>query len=154
MKEEKQFRFLPLGTFVKVAKRGDQIYMVVARALTKDKEGNPRSNYRLAEHPKGDVKGATLFMATDMDVVEVIQEGYSDESDQGLLEDKLERLKEAPAVVPKKEVNEIPEPDFTKFLDMGKTIKDSSTECNVSQGQEDSVERLENDPFYKFKQKG
>lgn len=147
MNEEKQFRFLPLGTFVKVAKRGDQIYMIVARALTKDQEGNPRSNYRLAEHPKGDA----LFMATDMDVVEVIHEGYSDESDQELLEDKLERLKEAPAVVPKKEVDEIPEPDFTKLLDKGKAIKASSIKSDISQEQGDSVQKLKKDPFYKFK---
>lgn len=150
MDEEKQFRFLPLGTFVKVAKRGDKIYMIVARALTKNQEGNPRSNYRLAEHPKGYGKNDILFMATDMDVVEVIQEGYSDESDKEFLEDKLESLKKAPAVVPK-EVDEIPEPDFTKLLDMGKTIKAFSTKSDVSQEQGDSAQRLKKDPFYKFK---
>lgn len=151
MSEEKQFRFLPLGTFVKVAKRGDKIYMIVARALTKNKEGNPRSNYRLAEHPKGYGKDDILLMATDVDVVEVIQEGYSDESDKEFLKDKLERLKEAPVVVPKEEIEEIPEPDFTQLLDMGNTVKASSTKSDGSQEQGDSVQKLKKDPFYKFK---
>lgn len=151
MNEEKQFRFLPLGTFVKVAKRGDQIYMIVARALTKNQEGKPRSNYRLVEHPKGDGRGNNLFMATDMDVVEIIQEGYSDESDKKFLEDKLERLKEVPAVVPKEEIEEIPEPNFTQLLDMGKTIKASSTKSDVNHEQGGSAQKLKKDPFYKFK---
>lgn len=154
MIEENSFRFLPLGTFVKLKDRGDKIFVVVARALQKGNQGI-YVKYRLAEHPDGDKPNARLPIVADDQVVEIVHEGYKNKDDDNFLEDIIEKAKQAQqSKIP---VEEIPEPNFTISLDTSNTVQNLTatsktlSHIQASDSLNDSEERLKKDPFYKFK---
>lgn len=154
--KQSNFRFLPLGTFIKVKKQEETIFMIVARALKTDKM-EISAQYRIAEHPEGDRDKTKPVIILDDDIVEIVHKGFESEADDSFLKDLREKVNASLENAQPKEKEEIPEPDFTIDLSQPVVINDPNTtgqSQEVQKASEDDLQKLEEDPFYKFRVEG
>ncbi|MDR0299598.1 MAG: DUF4176 domain-containing protein [Streptococcaceae bacterium] len=152
MTEEKGFRFLPLGTFIKVKNQKDKIFIIVARALQKDEE-RIFAKYRLAEHPGGAKPKSELLIVPDDEVSEILHQGFENEADVDFLTDITEKVNQSVLAPPKQE-DDIPEPDLTIDLSLPVTSTSGNVNEVAKESSEEEAKKLEEDPFYKFRIEG
>lgn len=91
-------KFLPLGSMLKLKETEDDslLYFVVARAIAKNEADEIVPRYKVAPHPYGDVPNQEVFSIDDIQIVEIIFEGYEDEKDSDFVEELIGRMTNAP----------------------------------------------------------
>ena len=154
---EKKLKFLGLGTIVEV---DDLIslpktkYVVIARAIGRNKDDSTLLRYMVAPHPFGNVpdQEENILRITASQVKRVIYEGYTDELDEKLLADlesKMRGTDAPPPLTSKTEVSKTTNPE-----DEEKKAKEL-VEQQLKKAEEEQKlkeqEILKKDPFYKFR---
>lgn len=127
-------QFLPLGSVLKLKETANDslYYFIVARAIAKNEKGEVVSRYKVAPHPFGDVPSQEVFSIEVGQIVEVVFEGFSNETDKKFLENLLSQMNSSSSL-PKKNY-------------------ESEVEKNIDP---EVTERAKNeDPFYYFRKGG
>lgn len=139
--EQLSTAFLPLGSMVRLDNEeiyGTRLYLVVARAIAKNEQGKIISRYKVAPHPFGYIPSEEIFSIEFGDILDVVFEGYSNETDSQFLEELIRRMTNAMANQASSVEKMTPEPQKAE---------------EIQDEYED--EKLKEDPFYKFrKQEG
>ncbi|QDK71387.1 DUF4176 domain-containing protein [Lactococcus protaetiae] len=130
---EHEVRLLPLGSIVEI-KEESKPHIIVARAIKKEKE-SLRDRYRVAPYPEGDTPNTLVYSIEAEQIQKVVFKGYSSEADQAFLDGLIDMIEKG--IVPQKTAV--------------KTVEDESFKISVPQTQEELVELLDDDPFYKFR---
>lgn len=154
---DEHVKFLGLGTVVEVDDMDalkDTKYVVMARAIGQDSNGETILRYMLAPHPHGDVPDQkdNILRITASQIKQVIYEGYTDELDEKLLDDLENTMRGALAQV---KSNSKAESNGQNNSDepVKQTVPFVQQEIEkVVENQElKEKELLKKDPFYKFR---
>lgn len=132
MRLELKGRFLPLGSMLQLKETEDDslLYFIVARAIAKNNTGEIVPRYKVAPHPYGDTPNQEVFSIDATQIVKVLFEGYENNKDVEFVENMFERM--------------------TNTLEQSNS-KTNSSPINVNKSQEEEIENLRKDPFYKFR---
>lgn len=86
--------FLPLGSVLKLKDTIDDTlyYFIVARAIAKNGSGEIVARYKVAPHPVGDIPTQEIFSIEVEQIVEVLFEGFSNETDKEFLDNLLSQM--------------------------------------------------------------
>lgn len=136
MNKELTGDFLPLGTIVRLqdTENDEQLYFIIARAITRSADDTVIPRYRVAPHPYGDIPSQEILTIEGNQIVEVVFKGYEDQEDQVLLDSLFDKMQEA------------------EKSGSGSKAK-KPTASRPAKPTADDKEQLGKDPFYKFKQK-
>ncbi|MFC4652341.1 DUF4176 domain-containing protein [Lactococcus nasutitermitis] len=145
---EKKLKFLGLGTMVEVentAALPDTKYVVIARAVGKNREGETILRYRLAPHPFGDVSAnqGDILTVEESEITNTYVEGYRDKKDDDFLDDMMKQMTGALKEVKTTEKAVIP----IKDVEVKEKILVVEQHFDINKEQE----MLKQDPFYKFR---
>ncbi|EMF0157357.1 DUF4176 domain-containing protein [Enterococcus hirae] len=126
--------FLPLGSVLKLKEtENDSLYyFIVARAISKNDKGEIFSRYKVAPHPFGDVPSQEVFSIGPEQIVEVLFEGFSNETDKEFLENLLSQINSRSTV----------------------PLKNPESEVEENTETEDTGIIKNEDPFYYFRKRG
>lgn len=153
---DKQLAFLGLGTIVEVDDM-DALkhtkYVVIARAIGQDSNGETMLRYMLAPHPYGNVadQKEKILRVTASQITNIIHEGYTDELDTKLLDDLEDVMRETLTQVvsgSKSEVDEKSNSD-EKVKQVTPLVGQEPKHAAVQKLEEENI--LKRDPFYKFR---
>lgn len=124
--------FLPLGAAVKV-QDDDDVYVLISRAFMQSAEGEILTGYQAVIYPVGHGSQIPLQVVYGSEITEVLSTGYSDNREDGFVEQRLQELRDR--------------------IESADEEDDAPEETN-EQDEEDVLtheERLAEDPFYKFR---
>ncbi|MGX7048484.1 hypothetical protein RU86_GL001662 [Lactococcus piscium] len=153
---DKQLAFLGLGTIVEVDDM-DALehtkYVVVARAIGQDSNGETILRYMLAPHPYGHVpdQKENILRITASQITKIIHEGYTDELDTKLLDDLEDVMRGTLTQVvsgTKAEVDEKSDSD-EKVKQVTPLVGQEPKLAAAQKLEEENI--LKRDPFYKFR---
>lgn len=151
-------KFLGLGTIVEVedliALKDIKYFVVVARAIGRDKDDSTLLRYMLAPHPYGDIPDQkdNILRITASQIKKVIHEGYTDELDNKLLDDLENEMRGTLAQVNSNSKTASEEPKKTDEAAKAvaplvkKEIKNDAESQKIKE-----QKMLKKDPFYKFR---
>ena len=124
--------FLPLGTILQISEADykEQLYFVVARAITKLDSDEIVSRYRIAPHPYGDTPSQEILSINSEQITKVIFEGYKNQQDEEFLEELLKKMLE--------QSHEIETDEENRYEEVIETVMDDEI-------------KLEEDPFFRFR---
>lgn len=153
---DKQLAFLGLGTIVEVDDMDGlkhTKYLVIARAIGQDSNGETMLRYMLAPHPFGNVadQKENILRVTASQITNIIHEGYTDELDTKLLEDLEDVMRETLTQVvsgSKSEVDEKSNSD-EQVKQVTPLVGQEPKLAAAKKLEEEKI--LTRDPFYKFR---
>lgn len=132
----------------------DTKYVVFARAVGKNSDGETILRYMLAPHPFGDVpkQKDNILTVEGSQITKVHVEGYVDKKDDQFLEELFVSIGQ---IISKASNNSAtpPPPQEDEESKKAAQLAKEKTEKEEAERLEQERERLRRDPFYKFRKK-